>query len=186
VSTRKQTTSGMPRRILYLLRPKEALIKDNTLWLRNPTVFNLSAQINILNYRQGWIPSFSTCKSLALWPHSLYYRLEELVDLLRRKIRLIESNAKCRHLKKFNCIGTLRQMLICLRPPTLLGYCLGWSSNFVVSESGQIQSVKLLQNMVQQDSNPPPTPSQPLTVCTCIYCTLTQGRGGGGVNQREG
>jgi hypothetical protein len=29
----------------------------------------------------------------------------------RRKIRLIEGNAKCRHLK----IGTLRQMFICLR-----------------------------------------------------------------------
>jgi hypothetical protein len=34
------------------------------------------------------------------------------------------------------------------RPPPLLGFCLGRSSNFVGSESGQIQSVKLLQNMV--------------------------------------
>jgi hypothetical protein len=31
-------------------------------------------------------------------------------------------------------------------PPPLLGFCLEWSSNFVGSESGQIQSVKLLQN----------------------------------------
>ncbi len=30
----------------------------------------------------------------------------------------------------------------------LLVICLGWCSNFVASESGQKQSVKLLQNMV--------------------------------------
>jgi hypothetical protein len=38
--------------------------------------------------------------------------------LLRRKIRLIEGNAKCRHLKIFTCKGTLRQAFICLRPRT--------------------------------------------------------------------
>jgi hypothetical protein len=34
-------------------------------------------------------------------------------------------------------------VFICLRPPPLLCFCLGWSSSFVGSESGQIQSVKL-------------------------------------------
>ncbi len=33
----------------------------------------------------------------------------------RIKIRLIEGNAKCRHLKKSTCKGTLRQVFICLR-----------------------------------------------------------------------
>jgi hypothetical protein len=51
-------------------------------------------------------------------------------------------------IKKNFCKGTLRQVFICLRPPPLLDCCLGWSSNFVGSESGQIQSVKLLLNMV--------------------------------------
>ncbi len=37
---------------------------------------------------------------------------------IRRKIRLIESNAKCRHLKKLTNKGILRQMFICLRPRT--------------------------------------------------------------------
>jgi hypothetical protein len=37
---------------------------------------------------------------------------------LRRKIRLIESNAKCRHLKLI-CKRTLRQVFICLRPEPL-------------------------------------------------------------------
>ncbi len=36
----------------------------------------------------------------------------------RRKIRLIEGNAQCRHLKKLVCKGTSRQVLICLRPRT--------------------------------------------------------------------
>jgi hypothetical protein len=33
----------------------------------------------------------------------------------RSKIRLIESNAKCRYLKKLTCKGTLRQVFICRR-----------------------------------------------------------------------
>ncbi len=35
----------------------------------------------------------------------------------RRKMRLIESNAKFRYLNKLTCKGTLRQVLICLSPP---------------------------------------------------------------------
>jgi hypothetical protein len=42
-----------------------------------------------------------------------------LNGLTRRKIRLIEDNAKCRHLKKLTCKGTLRQVFISLRPPPL-------------------------------------------------------------------
>ncbi len=37
--------------------------------------------------------------------------------LHRRKIRQIESNVKCRYLKKLTCKGTLRQVFICLKPP---------------------------------------------------------------------
>jgi hypothetical protein len=39
--------------------------------------------------------------------------------VVRRKIRLIEGNAECRHLKTLTCRGTLRQVFICLRPRTL-------------------------------------------------------------------
>ncbi len=35
-----------------------------------------------------------------------------------KKIRLIESNSKCRHPKNLTCKGTLRQVFICLRPRT--------------------------------------------------------------------
>jgi hypothetical protein len=60
--------------------------------------------------------------------------------------------------KKFTCKGTLRYVFICLRSSPLLGFCLWWSSIFVGSESGQIQSVKLLQNMVSNRTPyPPPT-----------------------------
>ncbi len=40
------------------------------------------------------------------------------VTFMGRKIRLIEGNAKCRHLKKLTCKGTSRQVFICLRPRT--------------------------------------------------------------------
>ncbi len=92
--------------------------------------------------------------------------------------------------KKLTCKGTLRQLFICLGPPPRLGFCLRWwSSNFLGSESGQIQSVELLQNMVSNRTQHPPPPhplhlSHPPTVF--IYCTLTQGRGWGELNQREG
>ncbi len=95
----------------------------------------------------------------------------------RRKIRLVEGNATCHHVCKLTCKGTLRPVFICLRPPQL--FCLGWSSDFVGSESGQIQSVKLLQNMIYRRTSYPPPPS--LTHCI-VYKVhfFTQGRGGRG------
>jgi hypothetical protein len=54
---------------------------------------------------------------------------------------------------------------------------MGWSRNFVGSESAQIQSVKFFKNMVCKR-----TPYSPLTYC--IH-TVSQGRGGE-LNQRDG
>jgi hypothetical protein len=52
--------------------------------------------------------------------------------------------------------------------PSRPRFCLGWSSNFVGSESGQIQSGQLLQSMVSQRiQHPHPLPATPV-------CTLTQ------------
>jgi hypothetical protein len=47
----------------------------------------------------------------------------------------------------------------------LLGFCLGWSNNLVNFESGQIQSIKLLQNMVlnRTREHPLPPPSHILS-----------------------
>jgi hypothetical protein len=98
-------------------------------------------------------------------------------------INYLDTISKMSSSKKLTCKWTLRQMFICLRPPPLLGFCLEWSSNFVGSESGQTQSVKLLHNMVSNRTHHPTTPSQPHTVC--IYCTSTQGRGGGESWTRE-
>jgi hypothetical protein len=58
-------------------------------------------------------------------------------------------------------------------PPRLW---LGCSRNFLGSVSPQIQSVKLLQNMVSNATQHRPTLSQLHTVC--ISCTLIQGGGG--------
>jgi hypothetical protein len=66
------------------------------------------------------------------------------------------------------CVKLL-QVFICLRPPPLQGFCLGWSSIFVGSESGQKQSVKLLQNMASNTTQyPPPPPSHTLSVYTVL------------------
>ncbi len=87
----------------------------------------------------------------------------------RRKIRLIESNAKCRYLKQLTCRWLWGRCLSVLRTPPLQGFCLGWWSNFVGSKSGQKQTVKLLQNMVSKEPNNSPTPpSQTLSVYTVL------------------
>jgi len=120
--------------------------------------------------KKGWS---SSCHIFYVQTHFSYGKQQHLD---RRKIRLVESNAKCRYLKKLTCKGTLQQVFICvkllqvficLRPPPLQGFCLGWSSNFVGSESGQKQSVKLLQNMASNTTQyPPPPPSHTLSVYT--------------------
>jgi hypothetical protein len=56
-------------------------------------------------------------------------------------------------------------------------FCLGWCSNFVGSESGQKQSVKLLQNMIY---NPPPPPYSHTLSVYIVRLLLEGGRGGGG------
>jgi hypothetical protein len=62
-------------------------------------------------------------------------------------------------------LGDLAAGVYLSEPPPLLGFCLGWSSNFVGSVSGQIQSVELLQNMVSNRAQhpPPPPPSHTLS-----------------------
>jgi hypothetical protein len=52
---------------------------------------------------------------------------------------------------------------------SLLVICLGWCSNFVGSESGQKQSVKLLQNMVYSTIQHPPPPRHTLYVYSTIH-----------------
>jgi hypothetical protein len=78
--------------------------------------------------------------------------------------------------------GTIKRPI----PKCRLYMCfyLGWCRNFVGSESGQKQSVKLLQNIFYNTTQPPPPP-QPVYTGTEPYVYFWKGgRGGGG--QREG
>jgi hypothetical protein len=72
--------------------------------------------------------------------------------------------------------------------PPLKIFGLGWSSNFLGSESEQIQSVKLLQNYIQQ--NPIPTPLLAVFIYNYTYSILTYSHRKGGrageLNQSEG
>ncbi len=93
-----------------------------------------------------------------------------LLDVSQGLINYRDTKAKAKmSSKKFTCRGTLRQVFICLS--LHLGFCFRWGGggycNFVGSESGQIQGVKFLQNMVSNRTHTP-TPSQPLTA-VCIY-----------------
>jgi hypothetical protein len=71
---------------------------------------------------------------------------------------------------------------------SLLVICLGWCSNFVGSESGQKQSVKLLQNMVYSTIQIPPLPPSHTNCLYILYSTfsLAVWKGGKGGGQREG
>jgi hypothetical protein len=98
----------------------------------------------INSFRKIWLDSFQI-KNLPF----LVLASDVFISYVRVSVSLRtipdKSNANYRHLKKLTCKRTLRQVFICLRPPPLLGSCLGWSSNFVGSEAGQIQSVILLR-----------------------------------------
>ncbi len=77
-----------------------------------------------------------------------YIRLNQILlsvlpdDVTRRKIRLIEGNAKCRHLKKWTCKGTCGRCCdFCLRPrtpypPSPLTYCIRVYSILIHTEKG--------------------------------------------------
>ncbi len=88
--------------------------------------------------------------------------------LQRRKIRLIESNAKCRHVRNLPVKGLCGR---CLSVCPLPGYCLGWSSNFVGSESSQIQSANFCRTWFPTGlmQHPPPPPSHSLSVYTMLW-----------------
>ncbi len=57
---------------------------------------------------------------------------------------------------------------------------MGWSGNFVGSESGQIKSVKLLQSMVSNRTQHPHPLPDTLSVYI-LYFDTGKGRGGGRV-----
>ncbi len=105
---------------------------------------------NFAGYESGQIQSVNSCRiwsstglNTPVATHSLYILYFEHTNTYPFNHGLInykDTKAKC-HIKKIYCKGTLRQVLICLRPPPLLGFCLGWSSNFAGSEYGQMQSV---------------------------------------------
>jgi hypothetical protein len=64
-------------------------------------------------------------------------------------------------------------------------FCLGWCSNFVGSEAGEEQNVKLLQNMVYNTTQHPHP--HPLTAIHCLqilYFTLERRVGGGEVREK--
>jgi hypothetical protein len=98
----------------------------------------------------------------------------------------IDTKAKCRYLKIWPVKGLCGRCLSVWGPSPSRFFLLGVPSIFAGSESAQIQRVKHLQNMVSNRNQhpPPPTPSQPHTVC--IYCTFTQGRRVGELNKKEG
>jgi hypothetical protein len=67
---------------------------------------------------------------------------------VRRKIRLIEGNVKCRYLKKLTCKGTFRQFYLSEAHslPRLLFGVVKQFCRYLIRN--RVQSVKLLQNMV--------------------------------------
>ncbi len=66
----------------------------------------------------GNICRFVTLKWFLIDVHSKWNR--NILTLSHALINYIDTKAKCRHLKTFTCKGTLRQVIICLRPPPLL------------------------------------------------------------------
>ncbi len=94
----------------------------------------------------------------------------------------IDNKAKCRHLKKLTCKGNLRQMFICLSPPPLLGFCLGWSIAILyVLNLVRYRVLNFCKIWSPTGLNTPP--SQRLSVFTVLWHRV--GGGGGGRVESE-
>ncbi len=91
-------------------------------------------------------------------PVSTIYIFTVLNCAPHRLNNYIDAKAIC-HLKidLYSDFAAIVYLSVAPSPP--IGFCLGWCSNLVGSKSGQIQSVKLLQNKVSnttQQHSPPP------------------------------
>ncbi len=88
----------------------------------------------------------------------------------RRKIKLIDSNAKCRYLKKLTCKGALRHVFICLRPPP-----------FLLVRKRVLQYTPAEYGLQNNSTPLPPPPVQYI-----LYFDFGKGgRGGGGETERR-
>jgi hypothetical protein len=101
---------------LKLQMPSEAFIQQNESQL--PTKFNVNT--TIVRYKMDR-KAKTTSPVFSIWDICFMPTAVE-------NNKLIEGNAKCRHLKKLACKGTLRQVFICLKlrslsPPPLLTHC---------------------------------------------------------------
>jgi len=89
--------------------------------------------------------------------HTVFSTVELTETPMRRKIRLTEGKENCRHIKKF----------MCLRPPPLPCFCLGWCGKFEGSESGQNAECKTPAEYAWSLTEPhrpiPPPPSHLFT-----------------------
>jgi hypothetical protein len=98
------------------------------------------------------------------------------VIFYRRKIRLIEGYAKFLRLKVKSDLqkDSAAAGYLSEAPSASRFLFWGWVSNFAGSESGHIQSIKLLQNMVSNTQHPP---THPLPATHCLAYTLKLGGG---------
>ncbi len=87
--------------------------------------------------------------------------------------------------KKVTWKVTLGQVFICLRHPPLLGFCLGWSSNFAVLNLVRYRVLNSCR--IWSPATGLNTP-QPFPATHCLYLLyFDTGKGEGGeVNQRKG
>jgi hypothetical protein len=120
--------------------------------------------------------------TLLLLPKNLASVTDATYCTDRRNIRLIEGNAKCRHLKDWPVKGLCGRCLSVWGPfPPRFSFGVVKQFYYIGSESGQKQSVKLLQNMVS--NTPPPPLSHTLTVYSVLW--LWEGGEGWGRWTRE-
>ncbi len=93
---------------LYTLRVKSLDLRSVKYDL--PLLWKLAMRILCLNFLR--MSHFCKNSCICFFPQRTYFgiRQSEILHYNRKKIRLMESNAKCSYLKKFTCKGTLRQV----------------------------------------------------------------------------
>ncbi len=93
------------------------------------------------------------------------------------KKNYIDTKAKCCHLKKLTCKGTLRLVFICLRrPPPLLGFVWGGLAILYALNLDRYRVLNLCRIWSPTGLNTPPPPSHTLSVYTLLRHAGGRGR----------
>ncbi len=129
---------------------------------------NISSRDTILlswTWKREGLHCFSNfCFDFQRRPGIFFYEISHIF-FIHGLINCTDTKAKCHLIKKIDLYRDFAVGIYLSEAHPLLGFCSGWSSNFVGSESGQIHIQMFMQNIVSNRTQYPHS----LPATHCLY-----------------